>query len=65
MSTVLQGQMEKMMLEETKFNLLDSVIKLHDIARLIEQEIGRGNLSDDVRHCADRLNVLLKEEIQK
>jgi hypothetical protein len=56
--------MEKMMLEETKFNLLDSVIKLHDIARLIEQEIGQGNLSDDVRNCANRLNILLKEEIK-
>lgn len=47
--------------EETKFELLDGVIKLHDIARLIEQEYGRGNLSDDIRQCANRLNVLLKE----
>lgn len=64
MLIVLREQMEKMMLEETKFNLLDSVIKLHDIARLIEQEIGQGNLSDDVRNCADRLNVLLKKEVK-
>lgn len=49
------------MQEETKFKLLDDVIKLHDIARLIEQEIGQGNLSDDIRQCANRLNVLLKE----
>jgi len=53
------------MLEETKFNLLDSVITLHDVARLIEQEIGQGSLSDDVRNCANRLNVLLKEEVTK
>jgi hypothetical protein len=53
-----------MMLEETKFNLLDGIIKLHDIARLIEQELGQGNLSDDVRNCADRLNVLLKQEVK-
>ena len=53
------------MLEETKFKLLDNVIKLHDIARLIEQEVGQGNLSDDVRNCANRLNFLLKEEVEK
>lgn len=49
------------MQEETKFKLLDDVIRLHDIARLVEQEIGQGNLSDDIRNCANRLNVLLKE----
>jgi hypothetical protein len=53
--------MVKMMQEETKFKLLDNVIVLHDIARLIEQEIGQGNLSDDIRQCAVRLNVLLKD----
>ncbi len=40
---------------------LDSaIIQLHDIARLIENEIGRGTLAQDVRQCADRLNTLLK-----
>ena len=58
---VLQEQTVKMMQEETKFELIDGVIKLHDIARLIEQEYGRGNLSDDIRQCANRLNVLIKE----
>ena len=53
------------MQEETKFKLLDSVITLRDIARLIEQEVGQGNLSDDVRNCANRLNFLLKEEVKK
>lgn len=38
----------------------DAVIKLHDVARLIEQQIGTGQLSADVRHCADRLSDLLK-----
>lgn len=61
MQIVLLEQMEKTMQEETKFKLLDDVIKLHDVARLIEQEIGKGNLSDDIRQCANRLNVLLKE----
>jgi len=36
--------------------LVDAVIALHEIARTIEREIGRGQLSDDVRSCADRLH---------
>jgi hypothetical protein len=36
--------------------LVDAVIALHEIARTIEREIGRGQLSDDVRACADRLH---------
>lgn len=39
--------------------LNDVVIQLHDIARLIEQDIGMGQLSDDIRKAADRLNVLI------
>ena len=38
--------------------LVDAVIALHDIARTVEQEIGRGQLSDDIRKCADRLHEL-------
>jgi hypothetical protein len=37
-------------------DLVDAVIALHEIARTIEREIGRGQLSDDVRACADRLH---------
>lgn len=51
-----------MMQDETKLELIDSVIKLHDIARLIEQEQGRNNLSDDIRQCANRLNFLINGE---
>jgi hypothetical protein len=40
--------------------LTDEIIKLHDIARKIEQEIGAGQLSEDIRRAADRLNELLK-----
>lgn len=61
MQNVLLEQMEKMMQEEIKFKLLDDVLRLHDIARSIENEVGKGNLSDDIRQCANRLNVLLKE----
>jgi hypothetical protein len=39
--------------------LTDLVIQLHDIARTIEQEIGVGQLSADIRNAADRLTVLL------
>jgi uncharacterized protein YpuA (DUF1002 family) len=59
--------MGKMMLEETKqvseidLVMLDQdVIELHNIARRIEKNIGQGQLSDDLRHVADRLNALLK-----
>jgi hypothetical protein len=38
--------------------LVDAVIALHEIARTVEREIGRGQLSDDIRSCADRLHEL-------
>jgi len=42
-----------------KLQLLDAVIQLHDIARLVEQTLGSGLLSEDIRKTADRLNMLL------
>jgi hypothetical protein len=36
--------------------LVDAVIQLHDIARLVEQEIGAGSLSDSLRFNADQLH---------
>ena len=42
--------------------LVDTVIKLHDIARLVEIEIGKGKLSDDMRDIADRLHALSVEQ---
>ena len=38
--------------------LIDAVITLHEIARLVETEIGAGELSDDIRDCANRLHEL-------
>jgi hypothetical protein len=38
--------------------LVDAVIQLHDIARLVSEEVGRGQLHDDIRNCADRLHTL-------
>lgn len=40
--------------------LSEAIIQLHDIARLIEKEIGTGTLSETVRKCADDLNQLTK-----
>ena len=38
--------------------LVDAVIALHDIARTVETEIGQGQLSEDIRRCADTLHQL-------
>jgi hypothetical protein len=35
---------------------VDAVIALHEIARTVAEEIGVGQLSDDIRSCADRLH---------
>jgi hypothetical protein len=43
-------------------DLVDAVIKLHDIARLVEAEVGEGNLSDDIRNVADRLHIVSVEQ---
>lgn len=37
--------------------LVDAVIMLHEIARLVESEVGEGNLSQDIRNVADRLHL--------
>ena len=38
------------------FDIEYLVIRLHDIAREVEQKIGVGELSQDIRQCADRLS---------
>ena len=43
-------------------DLVDAVIKLHDIARLVEAEVGEGKLSDDIRAVADRLHIVSVEQ---
>ncbi len=40
----------------------ERVIQLHDIARQIEQELGSGSLSQDLRRSADRLHELIKKQ---
>ena len=39
----------------------DAVIDLHRIAAMVEQKIGKGQLSEDIRSCADRLHEITKE----
>lgn len=38
------------------FEIEYMVMRLHDIARQVEEKIGFGELSKDIRKCADRLN---------
>lgn len=45
--------------------LNEAVIELHNIARLVEKEIGLGLLSEDIRDCADRLHSLVKYDYIK
>ena len=39
----------------------DAIMMLHQIARTIEDKIGKGQLSEDIRDCADRLHKLTNE----
>lgn len=38
--------------------LIDAVIALHDIAHTVAEEVGVGQLHDDIRACANRLHQL-------
>lgn len=38
--------------------MVDAVIMLHNIARMVEQKVGRGLLSEDIRDCANRLHSI-------
>ena len=42
-------------------DLEDLMIHFHDIARMIERELGPSDLTVDIRNCADRLKELVKE----
>ena len=47
------------------FEIEYAIIRLHDIASLVEEKIGFGELSKDLRACADRLSDLNKTDIGK
>jgi hypothetical protein len=38
--------------------IIDAVIQLHQVAKIIEDAIGVGDLSERVRECADKLHDL-------
>lgn len=44
--------------DEDSMELSEAVIVLHNIARVVEKSVGQGQLSEDIRSCADRLNTL-------
>jgi replicative DNA helicase len=48
--------------DKIDFDIKCPVIQLHNIAREVEQQIGVGELSQDIRECADRLNELIKAQ---
>ena len=52
-----------MVYEHHDYQAEDIVIKLHDAAREVEKEVGKGELSKNIRECADRLNDVLKGRI--
>ena len=43
--------------------LLEAITSLHNVARVVAQDIGDGKLSEDIRKCADRLNDVVKAEL--
>ena len=45
------------------YELKDSIVTLHDIARTVESKIGVGTISQKIRNSADDLNCLLTEEM--
>jgi hypothetical protein len=44
------------------FDIEYLIIRLHDIAREVEQQVGVAELSQDIRACADRLSDLNKSK---
>jgi hypothetical protein len=61
MQIVLLERTERTMQDAINLDQTD-VIHLHDVARKVEQEIGLGELSKDLRKIADRLHEILKNK---
>ena len=43
--------------------LLEAIARMHEIARYVELEIGKGTISQSIRGAADDLNDLVKKEL--
>lgn len=50
-----------MIIDHKHDTLNEVVIKLHDLARIVEREIGTGQLSEDIRNTANKLTDILKD----
>lgn len=44
-------------------DLQQAVVQLHEIARQVEAEIGKGQLSEDLRENADTLSALIRYSV--
>jgi hypothetical protein len=43
------------------YRVIDAITKLHEAARVVEQDIGIGELSKNIRNCADKLHTIFNE----
>lgn len=50
----------KSLTNEVKHELMDAVIAMHRAAGLLEQQIGRSTLGDNIRYDADKLSDIIK-----
>lgn len=53
----------KNLTEQVKLELKDAVIAMHRAAGLLEEHIGRGTLSDNIRFDADKLSDIVKRRL--
>ena len=49
---------------DVKKQLSDAVIAMHNVARLLEENIGRGTLSENIRYDADKLSDIVKHRYE-
>lgn len=50
--------------EDIRGELLDAVTAMHRAAGLLEEHIGRGTLSDNIRYDADKLSDIVKHRYE-
>ena len=47
------------------YQLLEAVTRMHEIARYVESEFGKGTISRSIRGAADDLSELVKKELHQ
>lgn len=50
--------------DDAKHQLSDAVIAMHNAARLLEENIGKGTLSENIRYDADKLSDIVKRRYE-